>query len=149
MLFGQADSDTEDNDKSFVKRKQIAQRRINRLSQKQEMRYTERHIEQIRNQFMTDPSERSYKDLDFMMRHLRYLKRHDPTVRYEIYKNAQFVEFPAQHYVFHKGDEPDYMYIILKGKVSVVSTMSQYADIPFVLSTIKDGEVFGEIALVD
>ena len=81
MLFGQADSDTEDNDKSFVKRKQIAQRRINRLSQKQEMRYTERHIEQIRNQFMTDPSERSYKDLDFMMRHLRYLKRHDPTVR--------------------------------------------------------------------
>lgn len=81
------------------------------------------------NQFSLPSNERSTKVLDIMMRHLRYLKRHDATVRAEIYRKSEFIEVPAQTYIFRKGDEVDYMYIILKGKVSVETTLSKYEDI--------------------
>lgn len=103
-------------------------------------------MEQIRNQFKLSPSERNCKVLDIILRHLRYLKRHDQQVRTEIYKNAEYIEMPAQHYIFRKGDNVDYMYIILKGKVSVESTMSKYEDIQVILATLKDGEAFGDLA---
>ena len=47
------------------------------------------------------------------------------------------------------GDEADYLYVILKGKVSVLSCMSQYADIPVTLNTLSDGEHFGELSIVE
>ena len=59
------------------------------------------------------------------------------------------MEFPAQYEIFKKGDEPDFMYIILKGRVSVQSTLSQYQDIPTILNTLKDGDAFGELAVID
>ena len=113
------------------------------------MRYTERHIEQIKSQFTQKPADRNYKVLDIMLRHLRCIKRHDPDVRQSIYRAAEFVECPAQAVVFRKGDESDFMYILLKGRVSVESTLSQYADIPLILATCNDGEAFGELAAVD
>ena len=48
---------------------------------KQDMRYTERHIEQLKAQLVKPREERNYKVLDIMLRHLRYIKRHDPDVR--------------------------------------------------------------------
>ena len=41
------------------------------------------------------------------------------------------------------------MYIILKGRVSVESTHPQYKDIPNFVAAVKDGEAFGELAVVD
>jgi|FrelakmetLWP11LW_1041352.scaffolds.fasta_scaffold671129_1 CRP-like cAMP-binding protein len=41
------------------------------------------------------------------------------------------------------------MYIILKGRVSVESNLSQYEDIPVILNTLKDGDAFGELAVID
>lgn len=122
---------------------------MNRTEVRQDMRYTERHVEMIRSQLEQKPADRNYKILDIMLRHLRFIKRHDPDVRQSIYRNADFVEFPAQSVIFRKGDEADYMYILLKGRVSVESTLSQYADIPLILATCKDGEAFGELAVVD
>ena len=113
------------------------------------MRYTERHVEMIRSQFAQKPADRNYKVLDIMLRHLRFVKRHDPDVRQSIYRGAEFVEIPAQSVIFTKGDDADFMYILLKGRVSVESTLSQYADIPLILATCKDGEAFGELAVVD
>ena len=41
------------------------------------------------------------------------------------------------------------MYIILKGRVSCEVTHPQYKDIPLVVAAVKDGDPFGELAVVD
>ena len=41
------------------------------------------------------------------------------------------------------------MYIILKGRVSCESTHPFYKDIPNIVASVKDGESFGELAVVD
>lgn len=83
------------------------------------------------------------------MRHLRFIKRHDPDVRRQIYKHSEYIEFPAKHLIFEKGQDADYMYIILKGRVSCEVTHPQYKDIPLVVAAVKDGDPFGELAVVD
>ena len=83
------------------------------------------------------------------MKHLRYLKRHDIRFRLQVYKNAEFMEIKAQTIIFNAGDVTDYMYIILKGKVTVKSCMAQYSDIPTILNTLEDGDHFGELAMID
>ena len=95
------------------------------------------------------PNERNYKILEKLMRHLRFVKRHDPDVRKQIYKHAEYVEIEAKQLVFSKGEEADYMYIILKGRVSCESTHPFYKDIPSMVASVKDGEAFGELAVVD
>ena len=87
-----------------MKRKAIAVGRKNRQTKKSDMRYTERHIEMMRNQFVLPKSERNLKILDIMMRHLRFLKRHDMDVRQQIYRFGEFVEYPPQTILFEKGD---------------------------------------------
>ena len=78
----------------------------------------------LKSQLEQKPADRNYKVLDIMMRHLRFIKRHDPEVRQSIYRNAEFIEVPAQTVIFRKGDEADYMYILLKGRISVESNLS-------------------------
>ena len=77
----QAASDDEvvDEDKIFLRRKQIA-KDTKRKKVQQDMRYTQRHIDIIRTQ-LSKQHERNYKVLDIMMRHLRFLKRHDKDER--------------------------------------------------------------------
>jgi signal transduction histidine kinase len=52
------------------------------------------------------------------------------------------MEYQKGHYVFKKGDEGDAVYIIARGSVSV-------RDGEFILSILRDGEVFGEYSLID
>ena len=113
------------------------------------IRYSERHLGIIEHQFSLPRKSRNYKVMDIMMRHLRFLKRHEPKFRYAIYRAARYEVIPPQTTVFRMGDPADYLYIILKGKVSVQSSMSQYADIPVILNTLADGEHFGELSLID
>ena len=91
-----------------------------------------------------NPSERNYKVLDMMMRHLRFVKTHDREVRIQLYRHAQFVEYPSHTEICKRGDEVDYMYIILKGRVSQLSVHVQYPDIPYLKGSAKDGETFGD-----
>ena len=65
------------------------------MQSKQDMRFTERHIQQLKAQFVLPYLERNYKVLDIMLRHLRYIKRHETDVRQQIYRNAEYVEIPA------------------------------------------------------
>lgn len=60
-----------------------------------------------------------------------------------------FVEYPANVELFKKGDEADYMYIVLKGRICCTGSHGSYADIPLIKATIHDGEAFGEVALVN
>ena len=94
-MNGASDDEQEDQGKIFIRRKQIAGKSKRGVEVKQDMRYTERHIEMIRNQFLAKPAERNFKVLEKLMRHLRFVKRHDPDVRKQIYKHAEYVEYPA------------------------------------------------------
>ena len=113
------------------------------------MRYTERHIMIVRNQLRFPPIDRNYKILDIMMRHLRFLKRHEKSIRQEIYKVAQLIDVPTQTVLFDIGDSPDFMYIILKGRVVISNTHFLYKDVNRVLTTLKDGDEFGSINVVE
>ena len=66
---------------------------------------------------------------------------HKPALK-KIAELLEDMEYQKGHYVFKKGDEGDAVYIITKGTVSV-------KDEDLVLSTLKEGEVFGEYALID
>ena len=83
------------------------------------------------------------------MRHLRFLKRHEPHFRTAIYKAAEYCVIPPQTTVFRKGDPADYLYVILKGKVSVTKIFQDYDDIPQILNTLSDGDHFGELSVID
>lgn len=47
------------------------------------------------------------------------------------------------------GEEADYMYILIKGRVSCEGTHGTYKDIPKTVSNKRDGESFGELGVVD
>ena len=83
------------------------------------------------------------------MRHLRYLKRFDPKIRAQIYKYSQLEKIPNQTIVCKEGDDADFMYIILKGRVIVTSSKPNHKDIPVVLTILSDGDHFGELSIVD
>jgi signal transduction histidine kinase len=66
---------------------------------------------------------------------------HKPALK-KIADLLEDMEYQKGHYVFKKGDEGDAVFIITKGSVSV-------KDEDLVLSTLKEGDVFGEYALID
>jgi signal transduction histidine kinase len=66
---------------------------------------------------------------------------HRPSLK-KIADLVEETEYQKGHYVFKKGDEGDAVFIIARGKVTVL-------DGEFVLSRLKEGEVFGEYALID
>jgi signal transduction histidine kinase len=66
---------------------------------------------------------------------------HRPSLK-KIADLVEETEYQKGHYIFKKGDEGDAVYIIARGSVSV-------RDGEFVLSILKEGEVFGEYSLID
>jgi signal transduction histidine kinase len=66
---------------------------------------------------------------------------HKPTLK-KIAALLEEMEYQKGHYVFKKGDEGDAVFIITEGSVSV-------KDEDLVLSNLKEGDVFGEYALID
>ncbi len=66
---------------------------------------------------------------------------HKPALK-KIADLLEDMEYQKGHYVFKKGDEGDAVFIITQGSVSV-------KDEDLVLSTLKEGDVFGEYALID
>jgi len=66
---------------------------------------------------------------------------HKPALK-KIADLLEDMEYQKGHYVFKKGDEGDAVFIITEGSVSV-------KDEDLVLSTLSEGDVFGEYALID
>lgn len=62
---------------------------------------------------------------------------------------AQLIDVPTQTVLFDIGDSPDFMYIILKGRVVISNTHFLYKDVNRVLTTLKDGDEFGSINVVE
>lgn len=66
---------------------------------------------------------------------------HKPALK-KIAELLEEMEYQKGHYVFKKGEEGDAVFIITKGSVSV-------KDEDLVLSSLTEGDVFGEYALID
>src|SRR5262249_57503115 len=59
----------------------------------------------------------------------------------------QTMRFRAGDVVIRQGDEPDRFYIVVDGEVDVVRHTAEGADVP--LATLRHGEVFGEIGILE
>lgn len=64
-----------------------------------------------------------------------------------IARSAKVVTYDADATVFFRGDPPDQVFLILKGRVAVESMSSQGKTIA--ITSIGKGEVFGEMAVLD
>lgn len=59
----------------------------------------------------------------------------------QIVEKIKLEYFPADHVVFSEGDPGDMMYVIKRGEVQVIRNNA-------ILAVLKDGQFFGEMALV-
>src|SRR5262249_61644754 len=59
----------------------------------------------------------------------------------------QTVRFRSGEVVIRQGDEPDRFYIVADGEVDVVRHTAEGADVR--LATLRRGEVFGEIGILE
>ncbi len=59
----------------------------------------------------------------------------------KIVEKIQMQYFPENHILFNEGDEGDVMYVIKRGEVQVLRDNT-------ILALLKDGQFFGEMALV-
>jgi CRP/FNR family transcriptional regulator, cyclic AMP receptor protein len=60
----------------------------------------------------------------------------------EFFDRKNIKEYPAGEYIFRMGDHADCMYVVLDGKVEIVSGKR-------VLSVIEKGDIFGEMSMID
>src|SRR5215831_7040523 len=64
-------------------------------------------------------------------------------VKLDLFSNeTDFIELPAGARVFGEGDRGDVMYVILDGEVDLTIRGRS-------IETLRNGEIFGEMALVD
>lgn len=70
----------------------------------------------------------------------------EPELR-EIAKLAQARRLPADSTVFYEGDPADAVFVVVNGKVKVVTTSSDGKE--FILSVLGAGQVFGEMGLLE
>jgi len=76
------------------------------------------------------------------------MKRFDENIRNKIYQTAEFVALDSQTVIIKQGDIGDKLYIILKGRVAVEITSPELANMPVVVTTLNDGDQFGELSLI-
>lgn len=60
----------------------------------------------------------------------------------DFFDKKHIKEFLAGEYIFRKGDNADYMYVVLEGKVAIDSEKR-------VLYIAKKGDIFGDMAMID
>lgn len=89
------------------------------------------------------------RQLDQLLSHLRYFKRLQQKQRHLFYNSCEFVRYKAQQKIFRQGEVGDYMYVILKGKVSVKVSLPGRDTVQVLMSMPSDGECFGEISIYD
>ncbi len=65
--------------------------------------------------------------------------------REEIFKRLEVGTFRKGEFIFRKGDEPEYIYIIKKGKIALL--IAEH-DVNIQKKTLETGECFGEASLM-
>lgn len=81
------------------------------------------------------------------LKSIPFFQHFDPHQLEELVSLGQFQPLDAEQVLFEQGDPADSLYVILKGRVKVTFMSAQGT--PMELSTLKAGDFFGELALVD
>lgn len=67
------------------------------------------------------------------------------TQLYRIFQQLKKVEYHANELIFHQGDHPSYIYIVLEGKVRLVFDLEEH---PLSKTELTEGACFGETSLI-
>jgi CRP/FNR family transcriptional regulator, cyclic AMP receptor protein len=59
---------------------------------------------------------------------------------------SETLHLPAGEYFFHQGEKGDSLYLLEKGKIAIFKT---FENEEYVLRSAKEGDCFGELALID
>jgi len=96
--------------------------------------------------------------MDGLAHHLRHTDIFDqltPAQLAEVAKICHSLHYNTGEVIFLEGSHSDELYIIIEGEVdilvdpSLVSDQPQPSQAPFTIATLRQGQCFGEIALVD
>ena len=79
---------------------------------------------------------------------MKFFKRFDEEMRHKIYENSELLSYEGQSTVFNQGDIGDKLYVIVKGRVAVQINSKEYGNLPVVVTTLNDGDQFGELSLI-
>jgi len=77
-----------------------------------------------------------------------FMRKFAKEERIKLLKKGIYASFPQNKAIFHQGDIGDYMYIILKGSIGVRITDTAFGAEPIFVATLREGEQFGELALL-
>ena len=83
-----------------------------------------------------------------MVRHMLFMRKFAEEERLKLLNQSMYHIFEEGHAVFHQGDQGDFMYIILKGSIGVRIKDTLYGQEPLFITTLREGDNFGEIALL-
>ena len=65
------------------------------------------------------------------------------TITLDMFKDAKDLEsFDSGEMIFEQGDPGDFMYVVVEGEVDIILRGE-------VLNTLRPGDIFGEMALID
>jgi len=84
--------------------------------------------------------------IEYLKNHWLFDQRSGPELN-EISKKLTEKNYSVDEYLFHQHDEPDRLYLILTGEVSVETT--SIGGRTTVLANLMAGEIFGEFAIID
>lgn len=73
----------------------------------------------IKSEFQKPEDSRKIVKLDSHLQHLYYFKKFSSFYRRKIFRFCEFFEFQQNEIIFRQGDPSDYVYIILRGAVSI------------------------------
>ncbi len=82
------------------------------------------------------------------MKDLKFFKRFERDVRFDVLYHSTLDKYPARHVLFRQGDIGDYMYIIIQGSVEVRLKSPELGnqEVPYI--TLYDGDHFGELGSI-
>jgi CRP/FNR family cyclic AMP-dependent transcriptional regulator len=65
------------------------------------------------------------------------------TITLDMFKDAKDLEtFESGEMIFEKGDPGDFMYVVVEGEVEIILRGQ-------IINTLRAGDIFGEMALID
>lgn len=68
-----------------------------------------------------------------------------PSLQAELHQRGQLRHYPAGEVLFHEGDTPDHLFLLLSGQLKVYSEGDNHQEV--VYSILKPGELLGEMML--
>ena len=78
---------------------------------------------------------------------LKFFAKFQPDVRRKFLESGHLQVFQPHEVIFSQGETSVYIYVILRGSVVIVKQSPEYGHEPLVLTTLYDGDNFGDLSV--